>query len=85
MSLSAYFKRSEFQNVFFSAFRESTFLLEDIVNIRNKCLIFLRSWEMNLGEAVTNLPRTAAVHGICHVPRPSSFPMNAEKRHLFLN
>ena len=32
----------------------------DIVNIRNECLIFLHSWEMNLGEAVTNLPRTAS-------------------------
>ena len=30
-------------------------MLEDIVNIRNECLIFLHSWEMNLGEAVTNL------------------------------
>ena len=35
-------------------------MLEDIVNIRNECLIFLHSWEMNLGEAVTNLPRTAS-------------------------
>ena len=26
-----------------------------------------------------------ADHGICHVPRLSSFPMNAEKRHSFLN
>ena len=34
-------------------------MLEDIVNIRNECLIFLHSWEMNLGDAVTNLPRTA--------------------------
>ena len=29
-------------------------MLEDIVNIRNECLNFLHSWEMNLGEAVTN-------------------------------
>ena len=35
-------------------------MLEDIVNIRNECLIFLHSWEMNLGEAVTNLPRNAS-------------------------
>ena len=35
-------------------------MLEDIVNIRNECLIFLHSWEMNFGEAVTNLGRTAS-------------------------
>ena len=50
-------------------------MLEGIENIRNECLIFLHSWEMNLGEAVANLL-------ICHVPRPSSFPMNAEKKTL---
>ena len=56
-------------------------LLEDIVNIRNECLIFLRSWEMNLGEAVTNLPRTAS-RFTGFVPHPSSFPTNAEKKTL---
>ena len=42
-------------------------MLEDIVNIRNECLIVLHSWEINLGEAV---------------PSPTSFPMNAEKKTL---
>ena len=35
-------------------------VLEDIVNIRNERLIFLRSWELNFVEAVINLPRTAS-------------------------
>ena len=39
---------------------EKEFMLEDIVNIRNECLIVLHSWEMKLGEAVTNLPRTTS-------------------------
>ena len=38
---------------------EKSFLLEDIVNIKNECLISLRSCNA-VGEAVTNLPRTAS-------------------------
>ena len=35
---------------------------------------------------VTNLSENHfPVHGICHVPHPSSFPMKAEKNHSFLN
>ena len=60
-------------------------LFEDIVNIRNERLIFLRSWEMNLGEAVTNLPRTAKQFtGFVTCLTQVHFPMNAEKRHSFL-
>ena len=56
-SLLAY-SRENFR-IFSLGLLEKGFMLEDIVNIRNECLIFLHSWEMNLGEAVTNLPRTA--------------------------
>ena len=62
--IASLFKR-EFQIFFLWGFKKC-FMLEDIVNIRNECLIGF------------------AVHGICHVPRPSSFPMNAEIRHSFL-
>ena len=40
--------------------------------------------ELGLGSEKSSENRFA-VHGICHVPHPSSFPMNAEKRHSFLN
>ena len=58
MSLIAY-SRANFR-FFFLGLLEKGFMLVDIVNIRNECIIFLHSWEMNLGEAVTNLPRTAS-------------------------
>ena len=79
--LPAYF-RENFK-CFCLGLLELSFLFEDIVNIRNKRLIFLRSWEMNLVVAVTNLPRTASrftgfVTCLIHV----HFPMNAEKKTL---
>ena len=57
MSLLAY-SRENFR-IFSLGLLEKGFILEDIVNIRNECLIFLLSWEMNFGVSVTNLPRTA--------------------------
>ena len=51
--LQAYF-REKFKRFLSGALRIKCF--EDVVNIRNERLIFLRSWEMNLGEVVTNLP-----------------------------
>ena len=53
------FSRENFR-IFSMGLLGKGFMLEDIVNIRNECLIFLHSWEMNLGEAVTNLLRTAS-------------------------
>ena len=58
MSLPA-FSRENFR-IFFSGALRKGFMLADIVILRNECLIFLHSWEMNLGEAVTNLPRNAS-------------------------
>ena len=70
-----------FLKVFRLGLLEWRILFEDSVNIRNERLIFLRSWEMNLGEAVTNLPRTASrFMGFVTASGQVHFPMNAEKK-----
>ena len=57
-------------------------MLEDIVNIRNECLIFLHSWEMNLGEALSikSSDNRCAVHGMCPSASPKfHFPWTQKK------
>ena len=56
-------------------------LSEDIVNIRNERLIVLRSWENELGWGSDKSSENRfAVHGICHVPHPSSFSNERRKK-----
>ena len=75
--------RENFKSFLSGAFRIKFFLFEDIVNIRNECLIFLRSWKMNLAEAVTNLPRNASrFMGFVTCLTIVHFPMNAEIKTL---
>ena len=75
--------RENFKSFLSGTLRIKFFLFEDIVNIRNERLIFLCSWEMNLGEAVTNLPRTASwFTGFVTCLTQVHFSMNAEKKTL---
>ena len=80
------YSRENFKSFFFSlGLLEKGFQLEDIVNIRNECLIFLHSWEMNLDEAVTNLPRTASrFTGFVTCLTKVHFQWTQKKRHSFL-
>ena len=82
-SLLAYSKENF--RIFSLGLLEKGFMLEYIVNIRNECLIFLHSWEMNLGEAVTYLPRTALrFTGFVTCLTQVHFPWTQKKRHSFL-
>ena len=76
--IASLFKR-EFQKNFSGAFRKM-FYVGRYCKYKEWVSYFLAFMGNELGWGSDKSSESRfAVHGICHVPHPSSFPMNAEK------